>query len=273
MNDHITIPLPRTEPASPHRPVARQTLADSGTFAALQQLEAALAAESARTSRLARQLRAARTRIQELAGQVVAVQEDERLRIARELHDEAGQAMTALKLSLAALRSRLDDPDRAGAMLDDLMGLTDRTSDQIRRMAHDLRPCALDRYPLETVLEEVCREFARRTGLEIEFSGAVPQLPDSARISFYRFLQETLTNAARHAGANRIVVHLAEWDGLAVLSVTDDGFGFAEAEEGVGITGLRERFDLLGGWIEIYSLPGKGTCVQAGVPYQDTEAK
>jgi two-component system sensor histidine kinase UhpB len=151
-------------------------------------------------------------------------------------------------------------------MLADLIELTDGTSDQIRRLAHDLRPCALDRYPLEIVLEEVCREFARRTGLEIEFDGASLELPESARISFYRFLQETLTNAARHAGAARIVVRLSEWDGLAVLSVTDDGFGFAEVQEGVGLTGLRERFDLLGGWIEIDSIPGKGTCVQAGVP-------
>lgn len=233
-------------------------------------LAATLTAAAFENARLANELRSSRVQVRRLARQVVAVQEEERLRISRELHDEAGQALTALKFSLAALSRELENPATARSRLADLIDLADQTMDQIRRLAHDLRPCALDRLPIVEVLEGVCSEFARRTGLEIAFCAAgAPPLSGEAEVSFYRFLQETLTNAAKHAAAARIDVRFETTGDACVLSVADDGTGICNNEPcaaGAGLTGQRERFELLGGWIRIDSSPGGGACIRAGVP-------
>lgn len=233
------------------------------------------AAANFQNARLSKELRASREQVRRLEKLVVAVQEEERLRISRELHDEAGQALTALKFSLAAVRENLSDPVEARSQLKELMALADETMDQIRRLAHDLRPCVLDSFPLEEVLEGLCTEFTRRTGLEIDFeSPAVPWLSDSARVSFYRFLQETLTNAAKHAAASRIEVRMEMRDGYSILSVADDGVGFdgnCPAGDGAGLKGLQERFELLGGRVEFDTSPGGGACVRASVPLEEPE--
>ncbi|HUF39165.1 MAG TPA: histidine kinase [Anaerolineales bacterium] len=277
MNEPITLPLRDRldRDAIPGQPGSgRQHLGRTGN--PVQMYAATLATVKFENERLNRELRASRKAAQRFARKVVAVQEEERRRISRDLHDEAGQALTALKLNLASIRTHLDDPDRAGRQIDELVELTDRTMDQIRRLSHDLRPCVLDRYPLDVVLEGVCRDFAHRTGLEIDFETTVDQdrISDEARVSFYRFLQETLTNAAKHAGAHRIKVLFNERDGLYILSVSDDGCGFGgdgACVEGAGLTGMRERFELLGGWIEIRSITGRGVRLRAGVPPAEKE--
>ncbi len=251
------------------RPAQSSTAADLRTelFAAIA------AAANFQNARLNKELKASREQVRRLAKKVVAVQEEERLRISRELHDEAGQALTALKFSLAAVRENLSNPVEARSQLAELMALADETMDQIRRLAHDLRPCVLDRFPLEDVLEGVCQEFARRTGLEITFKApAEPWLSDAARVSFYRFLQETLTNAAKHAKATRIDVRMDIRDGYAVLSVADDGIGFdnKNCTAGAGLIGLRERFELLGGRVEFDASPA-GACLRASVPLEEPE--
>jgi signal transduction histidine kinase len=125
------------------------------------------------------------------------------------------------------------------------------------------------------VLDGVCSDFARRTGLEIEFSSTgSDQISDAGRVSFYRFLQETLTNVAKHARASRVRVRLDGESGFAVLSVSDDGVGFSccgQGTGGAGLIGLRERFELLGGWIKIGSETDRGAYICAGIPITEEQ--
>lgn len=223
----------------------------------------------------ARELAALNKRLGSLARKVVNAQEDERLRVSRELHDEAGQALTALKLNLEMTKANLSaELNLARSQLDEAIALTDQTMEQIRLLAHNLRPQAIDALGFNSALSGLCEDFTRRTPLNIHYTGEEIQLPDAVVISFYRFLQEALTNVAKHAQAEHVSVYLEEESGWVVLAVSDDGIGFAPLENintftnssGLGLTGMQERFELLGGWIEINSKLGEGTRLVAAVP-------
>jgi signal transduction histidine kinase len=228
----------------------------------------------------------ARTRaeaaIQTLAKQVVQAQEEERHRVSRELHDEAGQALTALKISLQLIQAELP-PEAApvAADLADAIALVDTTRERIRVLAHDLRPPALDAVGLNLTLEDFCRGFAGRTGLAIEYSGvetdAAAPLPDAVSICIYRCLQESLANVARHAEARQVKVALRREGGEVRLVVEDDGKGFDPrslgasrgAAAGIGLVGMSERIELLGGSLDIAAAPGRGTRLEACLPTGD----
>jgi len=276
ISDAITVPIRGWDPRGESRERRDRPAAGPELFdPQLHVLSMAVATMHLENDRLARQLRASREQVRRLSRQVVEVQEQERLRMSRELHDEAGQALTALKFSLAAIRENLADPEAALSILDEVSELTDQTTDQIRRLAHDLRPTVLDRYPFEQVLEGVCGDFARRTRLEIDFDSHPPDgISEAGRVSLYRFLQETLTNVAKHARASRIRVRLTREGEFAVLTVSDDGIGFNPDREpagGAGLIGLQERFELLGGWTEIVSEEASGACIRAGIPLTKDE--
>jgi two-component system NarL family sensor kinase len=157
------------------------------------------------------------------------------------------------------------------------ISMTDQTMEQIRLLAHNLRPPVLDTFGLTTSLEGLCNEFGRRTNLEIEFEGAhLTELPEAVTISFYRFVQEALTNVAKHAQATRVKVELLEENNQLAVVVEDDGVGFSmeepknivsERNGGIGLAGMQDRFELLSGWVEIDSKAGRGTRVTAYVPY------
>ena len=163
------------------------------------------------------ELKRAEARLQQLAERmrwltqrVVLAQEEERQRVSRELHDEAGQALTALKISLELIRADLP-PEAAGLRpnFDDVISLTDATHQQIRLLARGLRPPALDTVGLNLTLEGFCRDFARLTHLDISYTGMETRpLPDTVNICFYRVLQEALTNVAAHAQADQVWVEL-----------------------------------------------------------------
>ncbi len=220
--------------------------------------------------------RRAEAAIQTLARQVVQAQEEERHRVSRELHDEAGQALTALKISLQLIRDDLPARlTRVARELDDVIGLVDATRESLRALAHGLRPPALDALGIAATIEDHCRAFAQRTGLSIAFraDGDADRLPlhESASISLYRFVQEALTNAARHAAATRVTVSLGQADGWVTLSVADDGVGFAPGRAGdvgggLGLVGMRERLELLGGGLVVESMPGAGARLEARLP-------
>ena len=221
-------------------------------------------------------LRTSEARLKTLAQQLVAAQEEERQRLSRELHDEAGQALTALKISLdltaeetstdhLQLRDRIVEAAR----------LANRTMEHLRLLAHGLRPPALDAVGLNYTLEDLCRDFSTRTRLVIDYNGKdLPTLPEEATISLYRFLQEALTNVARHANAKNVRVTLEADGKTASLVVEDDGQGFdvhrvwteSRYLAGKGLLGMRERIELLGGQLEIESQPGEGTRVVAHFP-------
>ena len=199
--------------------------------------------------RLYEQLETERGRLRWLTMQVVAEEEEERHRVSLELHDEAGQALTALKISLGLIHS--DMSEELGPLRDRLAGavdLTDATMEQIRLLARGLRPPELDAVGLNGTLEGYCREFASRTAIPITYVGEETDfVNDAVNISFYRFLQEALTNVAKHAQATNIAVTLDQGKGLVNLTVVDDGRGFAPQTappdpakfKGIGLLGLR----------------------------------
>jgi PAS domain S-box-containing protein len=230
-------------------------------------------------ARLFDQVRAGQEQLRRLTRQVVTAQEEDRRRVSRELHDEAGQALTALKINLELLQADLPPESRSlRQSLSEAIALTDATMDEMRRLAHTLRPPALDAVGLNPTLEDLCRDFARRTHLSVEYVGTeLPALPDAVAICFYRVLQESLTNAARHARADQVRVALRhDADGVS-LSVEDNGRGFDPGEVisssnqdgGMGLLGMRERIELLGGWLEINSRPGQGTRLVACIPWRE----
>ncbi len=220
-----------------------------------------------------------RERLRELTQRLVTAQEDERLRISRELHDEAGQALTSLKISLDLLRSGLPaEQEGLRARLADVAGLADETMETLRTLAHDLRPPGLDAFGLNVALEGLCYDFSARTALPVRYHGLeLPELPTAVALSMYRLVQEALTNTAKHAEATQVEVNVTRSDGQLELLVADNGKGFpAETDAprqrgGIGLVSMRERAELLGGTLDIETSPGQGTLLIARIPLERAE--
>jgi PAS domain S-box-containing protein len=231
------------------------------------ELLAAQAAVAIQSTQLYAQLRANRQQLRRLNQRVITAQEEERQRLSRELHDSVGQMLTALNINISLLAT--DVPEEQDALRQNLSEatiLSKEALDQIRALARELRPVALGPTGLNAVLEAFCQEFSRRTHFPVTYQGVeLPTLPDVVGISFYRFLQEGLTNVVKHAEASHTQVTLTWQDGLICLAIEDNGKGVTtlhndtQQPAGVGLLGLRERFDLLGGEIELLSTPGRGT--------------
>jgi signal transduction histidine kinase len=244
-------------------------------------LFAAQAASSIHTAQLFDEVAGRREQARRLTQQVLSVQEEERRRLSRELHDDAGQSLTTLVLDLRLLYS--DVPDAQASLRHRLREAGVRAqalTERIRLVARDLRPPALDTIGLSASLEDLCHEIGRRTGLSVAYSGAeVASLPDAITICLYRVLQEALTNVVKHARASRVQVALQNHSERVILSIEDDGQGFDtqpamvphSSSRGVGLLGMRERLELLGGRLEIISGLGEGTCLVAWVPAMTEE--
>jgi signal transduction histidine kinase len=195
--------------------------------------------------------------------------------LSRELHDEAGQALTALKLSLELITAELAPGESALRQnLGEAVALTESTKERIRVLAQGLRPPALDTVGLNLTLEAFCRDFSRRTQLPIDYQGSeVRGLSDAMNICLYRVLQEALTNVAKHAHATHVDVSLSRRGQIVRLSVADNGRGFShnatkmfQRWTGIGLLGMRERVELLGGWLEIETELGRGLRTVANLP-------
>ena len=200
----------------------------------------------------------------------LAAQERERRRLARELHDEVGQNLTALAMRLARIAQNAD-PTVAG-QIEDARGATLRTVDHVRRLAHRLRPAALDELGLVPALTSLCTDIAHSTGLTVvrELPSDLPTLATEVETVIYRVTQESLTNVVRHAGADRAEVSLevSDVDGL-ILRVSDDGCGMpANRASNGGIRGMRERAVLVGGELEVARGADRGTTVRLHVPVE-----
>lgn len=217
-----------------------------------------------------------RERLRQLTQRIVSAQEEERLRISRELHDEAGQALTSLKISLDLIRVGLPpEQDALRGRLAGVAALADETMETLRTLAHDLRPPGLDAFGLNVALEGLCYDYGARTQLAIAYSGLeLPELPTAVALSIYRLVQEALTNIVKHADARQAKVKLSRDDNHLCVEVVDDGQGFVpdtEAENlrrrgGIGLVNMRERAELLGGTLEIDTSPGRGTRLLARIP-------
>ncbi len=201
---------------------------------------------------------------------VVAAQELERRRLARELHDETGQALTSVLLGLKAVEEA-SSPEEMRAAAADLRELVVQTLQDVRRLAVELRPKALDDFGLVAALERLTRSFAEQTGIAVDFHSALPpeRLPGEVETALYRIVQEALTNVVKHARATQVSILLTRRNGSVAAVVEDDGRGFDPddtRDEGIGLVGMRERVALLDGRIEVESRPGAGTSIIAEVP-------
>jgi two-component system sensor histidine kinase UhpB len=198
-------------------------------------------------------------------------QEEERRRLARDLHDEVNQALTAILLRLEALAH--DTPPERAPELAELKRLVNQAMEELLTLARQLRPSALDDHGLVPAVEAQLKRFSARTGIEVRMSteGDPNELPEVMQTAIFRVAQEALANVARHAGATVVEVDLDEDDGRAELRVRDDGTGFdpgaiprAGTERpgaGLGLGGMAERARLVGGELDVRSAPGGGTSV------------
>jgi PAS domain S-box-containing protein len=214
----------------------------------------------------------AQTQLRRLSGSIMANQEKERSAIARELHDELGQVLTALRMDSVWMYERLKttDPKAAERALT-MCRLIDKNIEDVRGMAFRLRPGVLDDLGLVDALEWYTSDFERRTEIACVFEHEnVPRLNETVSTAAYRIAQEALTNIARHAGAGRVKVSLRSSNGLLTLAVVDDGQGFdalhLSESEGLGVAGMRERATLVGGSLDVKSRTQKGTRVNLKVP-------
>jgi PAS domain S-box-containing protein len=211
--------------------------------------------------------------LRELASRRETAREEERKRIARELHDELGQQLTALRMRASTLRMRFgpENPELA-RQIQDLLSLADDTMQVMRSVVTSLRPAALDA-GIAAALEWLVAEFSR--GAQMAYSLSVPDdmppLSEDRAIALFRIVQEALTNVARHARAQHVHVTLARIDEDCLLEVRDDGRGFdpvATRKRSFGLAGMKERMLMLGGKIDIASAPGKGTRINVRMPWQ-----
>jgi PAS domain S-box-containing protein len=217
-------------------------------------------------------LRVSTDQLRALAARLDAIREEERRLMAREIHDQIGQALTALKLDLAGLRARLPGGDeevatRAGEM----DRLIDQTLETTRRLSTALRPPILDDLGLGAAIAWQAREFESRTGIRCTVAlDDAAAIDGAGALALFRIVQEALTNVARHAGARAVKIDLVSGEREAVLSVSDDGRGITAEEttrpEALGLAGMRERALVVGGAVEVRGTPGAGTTVTARVP-------
>jgi PAS domain S-box-containing protein len=203
--------------------------------------------------------------------------EEEARRIAHALHDEAGQLLTSIHLALDA--AARDLPPATRERLRGVQELLKQTEEQLRRLSHELRPTVLDDLGLVPALEFLAKGASTRTGIQIAVGGnGNGRLPPSIEIALYRIAQEALTNVARHAHATHVWVEVHHADPLVRCSICDDGIGFdvtdalaRRGERGIGLPGMRERAEALGGTLQIVSAPGRGTDILVTMPLEKLE--
>ena len=219
----------------------------------------------------------AEERLRHLSQQLVSSQEQERKSLSRELHDEIGQLLTALRMELGNLeRVRAASGADFGPHLDQAKKIAESTLRTTRDIAMGLRPAMLDVLGLGPALEWQAREFSRRYNIpiQLEVAGDLKDLPDRHRTYLYRIVQEGLTNCARHAQAKNIKVRLQDENGSLAVVVEDDGIGFDQhggVSYGLGLLGMTERVRELCGKIAIQSAPGKGTRVEVKLPREESK--
>jgi two-component system sensor histidine kinase UhpB len=234
-----------------------------------------------------RELLESRMQLRELSAHLQSVREEERTRIAREMHDELGQMLTGVKLDASWLINQLDEHSPGVMKKAEAMSrLIDDTLNAMRRIAADLRPVMLDDLGLVAAVEWLTEEFSERTGIEVELVMGREQckkpcdwecslqwdgnLSADLATAAFRIVQECLTNVARHAEAGQVLVSLLCLEGYLLLQVSDDGKGIP-ADNGAkpdsyGVIGMRERAHALGGALNLSSIPGEGTTVEALIP-------
>ncbi|BBL23540.1 MULTISPECIES: CHASE3 domain-containing protein [Comamonas] len=226
--------------------------------------------QSEERSRLEDLVRERTATLTELANHLQQVREDERGHLARELHDELGSLLTAAKLDVARLKSRIDMT--VPEVADRIMHLTETLNSGIalkRRIIEDLRPSSLSNLGLTTSLEILTREFAQRSNIEVESSLEQVELPDATQLTVYRIVQESLTNIGKYASASRVVVSVHNYPTYVAVQIQDNGNGFdmhSVRPNSHGLAGMRHRVEAAGGRLTVTSALGDGTTISAVIP-------
>ena len=228
-------------------------------------------ADITRQTRESAELERSRQALRKLSASVVEAREEERRRIARELHDELGQRLTALKMDLTSLgagaRLSADDPQLTG-----MLTMLDDTLASVRRLSTDLRPLMLDDLGLTAAIEWLARETSRRMGIDVHLLSAEleTELNDKVSTALYRMVQEALTNIARHASASEVEIRIQPRRDRLVLTVSDNGVGFPadamQREGSYGLMGMRERAQMLGGSLALENLAKGGGRLTVSLP-------
>ncbi|MCG8456000.1 MAG: GAF domain-containing sensor histidine kinase, partial [Holophagales bacterium] len=227
-------------------------------------------------ARLLDELEVKSARIRNLSAENVNRWEEERRHIARELHDEAGQALVGIRLGLEVMARRLTgEAASVREQIGDLGRQVDQATRQIKDLAQRLRPPTLDRLGLDTALQQLAEEYSERTGLRVELSlASMPErLPAAVETSFFRIAQEALTNVVSHAEASRARLCLEADVEQIVLTIDDDGRGFSleTITPGLGLLGMQERVDMLGGDFRVESDAGRGTRIRVVLAQSTSE--
>jgi signal transduction histidine kinase len=206
------------------------------------------------------------------AAQASAIREQEKSRVARELHDELAQSLTALKMDAIWLKDNLQrDATGAGAKIQDMLGMLDASVASTRRIAADLRPLVLDDLGLMPAIDWLVQNFTQRTGIACKLDADEDlELGEPHATAVFRMVQESLVNVGKHSQARKVTVTIIPVEGGLRLKVQDDGIGFdtdaARRPNSLGLAGLRERAQLLKGSVVVHSKPGQGTTIDAFVP-------
>jgi len=215
-----------------------------------------------------------RERLRNLSGSLQARLEEERMRISREIHDELGQALTALKLDLSSMRRKFDAEalDEHSSKVHEIERTVTRIIRTVRKIATELRPGILDELGVAAAIDWMAKDFRKRTGIGCKVTiKAVGKASGAAHATaIFRIVQEALTNVMRHAAASQVSLILEKVDDALILEVRDNGIGIREGRifdaKSLGLTGIRERVLLLGGKAEISGKPGEGTLVRVVLP-------
>jgi signal transduction histidine kinase len=240
---------------------------------AFDQMAEKLEQRQAERDRAEGEIRDSREQLRNLSAHLQSVREEERTRMAREIHDELGQSLTALKMDVSWLNRRFLEKDASfNSKLASMEEVIDRTIQTVQKLSGELRPGILDDLGLAAAIEWQAEEFQNRTGIECEISPGPEELVlnRDQSTTLFRIFQETLTNVIRHARATKVEVRLKEQNDSIVLQVKDNGRGITEAEisnsKSFGLIGMRERVDFIGGEVKIAGSPGEGTRITVTLP-------
>lgn len=233
-------------------------------YGALMDIEDRVHAEQA--------LRESADRLQLLSRRLLEVQEEDRRHLARELHDEFGQLLATITVQLHAAKALAGESARS--IIEECISILQRAGDEVRSLALELRPTMLDTAGLDATLRWLASQHEQRTGIPTEVVGHLNEVPGEVAIAAFRVIQEALTNVLRHAQAQHIWIELSQSDGAAELLVRDDGVGFDVPETldwaanrgHLGLLGMNERVQILGGRLEVDSKPGLGTRIRLSLP-------
>ncbi len=244
-----------------------------------QAVEAALRKNQQHHGRLLEQSRHMQEQLRQLSHQLLQAQEEERKQISRELHDQIAQTLTGINVHLATLKSEARANTRGlEKKISRTQRLVEQSVDIVHRFARDLRPTVLDDLGLIPALRSLMKDFSKRSGIHVQCStyAGVELLNSARRTVLYRVTQSALANVAQHANANRVKVNIRKMRDGVRMDINDDGRGFsvervlfAKRRQRLGLLGMRERVEMVGGILSVDSVPGKGTTIRVQIPIRN----